>query len=183
MFLTDVPNPFSLPGPSRAWQQAIAHYDPDLRLMPSQKDAVYRLMRVARRTGAKNAKLWLDKGVAMHPDTKIAFQLGLVAVTTLTREAIAQGPMHLLMWLREHDIEAHGGADRIADRLEAQEQDAQDRLDREQREELRQRNLASRIGFQYRTGSRVSLVRRDSAVPPDTALSPTPAGEAVSAER
>lgn len=182
MFLADVPNPFSLPGPSPAWQRTIAHYDADLRLMPSQKDAVYRLMRVARRTGAKNAKLWLDKGVAMHPDTQLAFQLGLVAVTTLTREAIAQGPMLLLKWLREHDLLAHGGADVVADRFEQREAAAQQQIDRDQRDELRQRNLASRIGFQYRTGSRVSLVRRDSAVPLDTPLSSAPAA-AVPAER
>lgn len=160
IYLGDAPNPFNLPTPSAGWLKPIADYDAELRLMPSQTSPVYRLMRTARRTGAANAKLWLDKGKTMQPDTVTAFQRHLVAITTIPAAAVKAPPEHLVQWLRDHDITAHGGAEAVADKLEARDRAEDARIDAENHDEGRVRHRASRVGYQYRTGARVSLVRR-----------------------
>lgn len=156
----DTPNPFHLATPSAGWLQMIADYDGDLRLMPSQTAPVYRLMRLARHTGSTNSRLWRDKGLTMCADTKTAFDLHLVPITTFTKETSAMPVEHILQWLRDHDISAHGGADAVADRLDAAEAKKEIAADQAYSDEGRVRHRAARIGYQYRTGARVSLVRR-----------------------
>lgn len=160
IYLGHLPNPFNLPTPTVGWLKPIAEYDPELRIVPSQQSPVYRLMRTARRTGATNAKLWRDKGVQMNPDTQTAFALHLVPITTLTGDAVRQPPEHVVQWLKDHDITAHGGADKVVDQIEARERKTEQAIDDHNRDEVRQRSRASYIGYQYRTGARVSLVRR-----------------------
>lgn len=160
IYLGNQPNPFNLPTPTPGWLKPIEDYDGELRILPSQQSPVYRLMRMARRTGDTNAKLWRDKGVQMGADTQAAFALHLVPITTLTGDCVRQPPEHVVQWLKDHDIKAHGGADAVADRMEASEQQADAKIDEQNRDELRQRSRASFVGYQYRTGARVSLVRR-----------------------
>lgn len=160
IYLGAQPNPFALVAPTPGWLKVIEDYDGELRVLPSQESPVYRLMRTARRTGSTNAKLWRDKGVQMSADTAAAFALHLVPITTLTPECVRQPPEHVVQWLKDHDITAQGGADAVVDRLEASERKAEDKIDDLNRDELRVRSRASFVGYQYRTGARVSLVRR-----------------------
>lgn len=160
IYLADAPNPFNLRTPSAGWLAPIAAYDALLRVLPSQTHPVYRLMRVASRTGAANERLWTDKGVTMCADTRVAFQRRLVAITTLPAAVLTAPPEHVVQWLRDHDLTLHGGADAVCDRLEAGEQAQDQRLDADTRDDGRQRHKAAYIGYQYRTGARVSLVRR-----------------------
>jgi hypothetical protein len=187
IYLGTQPNPFNLPVPSPGWLKPIADYDPELRIMPSQQSPVYRLMRMARRTGSTNAKVWRDKGVQMAADTQAAFALHLVPITTLTPECVRQPPEHVVQWLKDHDITAHGGADKVVDRMEAVEQKNEQKIDDHNRDEVRQRSRASYIGYQYRTGARVSLVRRivrhiagQPLHTPDSASAPVASPEPIS---
>jgi hypothetical protein len=193
IYLGDAPNPFNLPTPSAGWLKPIHEYDALLRILPSQTQPVYRLMRVAKRTGAANAKLWSDKGVSMCADTIAAFQRKLVAITTLPAAVLSAPPEHVVQWLKDHDLSRHGGADAVCDRLEAGERAKEQKIDDDTRDEGRQRHKAAYVGYQYRTGARVSLVRRiqrhvaavfhktpDSAAPPVAGpASETPASPSV----
>lgn len=158
LWIDGLPSPFHLPKPDAAWCAAVEAYDPDLRLFPSQKDPCYRLMRVARSSGGMSPKIFEDRMEMLHPDTVIAIQHRLVAVVTVPREA-THATTGMVQWLMDHDLRAHGGADRVVDRLERHEAALEAKTDRDIRDEGRQRHLASRIGYQYRTGARVSLVR------------------------
>lgn len=157
VFISSAPNPFNLPTPSPGWLKPIAEYDSLLRIVPSQKHPVYRLMRVARRTG-KMLDAAFSKITDLHVDTRLALQLGLVAVTTLPAAILTAPPEHVVQWLKDHDLEAHGGADRVADRLE-QAESRRELIDEiSTRSENGVRHRASRVSYLYRTGARVSLI-------------------------
>lgn len=168
LWLDGVPSPFHLPKPGEEWLRAIEAYDSDLRLFPSQKDACYRLMRAAKMSGGMSPDVFAKAMAVIHPDTRIAIQHGLVAVTTVPPGAIHASASLVVQWLKDHDLWKAGGAERAADMLEVGELRAQAAKDAALKDEGRQRHLASRVGFQYRTGTRVSLVRppsRDTASP------------------
>lgn len=175
IFLSSVPNPFHLATPSGGWLAPIEAYDPLLRIFPSQTSPVFRLMRVAARSGGLDPKVF--GGVEMPMDTRIAVQHKLIAVTTIPSGALGVPPEHVVQWLQDHDITAHGGADKVADQMDLRDARQEQATDEQIRDEGRQRHKAARIGYQYRTGARVSLLRpvvQHVAVPP--ALStPVPA--------
>lgn len=153
----DLPNPFHLATPSPSWLAPIEAYDPLLRIFPSQTQPVYRLMRIAARSGGLDPKVF--GGNEMPPDTRIAVQHKLVAVTTIPSGALQAPPENVVQWLKDHDITEHGGADKVADMMDARDARREAAIDAANQDEGRQRHRASRIGYQYRTGARVSLVR------------------------
>lgn len=166
LWLTGYPSPFSLPEPSREWQDEILRYDGDLRLFPSQKDPGYRLMRVAKMSGGMSPDVFEKAMAHLHLDTKIAMSNGLVAVTTVPPGAITAPASLVVDWLKAHDLWAAGGADAASRLLEDRDAAKEARIDAGIRDEGRQRHIASRAGFQYRTGSRVSMVAPPSRTAP-----------------
>lgn len=159
LWIDGIPSPFHLPRPGEEWLRAIESYDADLRLFPSQKDPCYRLMRAAKLSGGMSPKAFESAMSVLHPDTRLAIQYGLVAVTTVPPGAIHASSALVVQWLRDHDLWKVGGAERAADLLEVGELRTQMAKDAAQKDEGRQRHLASRVAFQYRSGTRVSLVR------------------------
>jgi hypothetical protein len=149
-------SPFGLPEPDPAWLQPIADYDADLRIYPSQKDYVYRLARLATNTGGMNGKMFgaLDN---LHPDTKICLNHHLVPVTTIPVAATFAPPDVIVEQLRRRDTFGMT-AEQIDALMQAQVDDREARIDRENREAVRDRVKAMRIGLLSRTGSRISLV-------------------------
>lgn len=185
IFLAAVPNRFSLAVPSAAWLQPIADYDPDLRIFPSQTQPCYRLMRVARYSGGMSAKTFLHIP-GIHPDTKVALEQRLVAVTTIPPMALQAPPENIVRQLQGRDQWAIGGgqdgtaADRVADRLDQRDAQNTAALRQEVRDDGLPIHQAARISLLYRTGARVSLVRPPTWARPaaDTSPSgsPPPAG-------
>lgn len=163
----DLPSPFHLATPSPSWLAPIEAYDPLLRIFPSQTSPVFRLMRLAHRSGGLDPKVF--GGAEMPADTRIAVQHKLVAVTTIPAGALNVSPEHVVQWLKDHDITEHGGAEKVADMMELRDARAEQQIDDANHEEGVQRHRAARVGYQYRTGARVSLVRpvvRQGAVRP-----------------
>lgn len=189
IYLEDVPNRFSLSVPSPGWLKPIEDYDGELRIFPSQKHPVFRLARLARRSGGYTRRLF-SKLPGLHPDTKIMLERNLVAITTIPKEATIIAPDNVLRWLRDHDGWRAGGgkddaaADRVVDLLEQQDVAREQAIDNRVREGLRDRVRPMRTSYLYRTGARVSLVKPSKTtdamyVPSSPALgSSTPAKEA-----
>jgi hypothetical protein len=111
-------NPLDLPEPPAWWQQLVFDYDKMLRVMPSQKEAVYRLCRLVR----KEARLGLQAMVVHdHPDTRACIKFGIVPVAALHPWAIRS--TKIIRDLRARDTWNLFGGDptKIADAIEQQE--------------------------------------------------------------
>lgn len=165
LFLNDIPSPFNLLRPKAWWVKVLADYDPDLRIFPSQKKPVYRVMRLARFSGGLNYDRLRPVLKELHPDTQIALERHLLPVMTFGPDVFNRHPMHIVNVLRRRDTwrfagstpEERGAA--AADALDAWEAD-QEAIDRKKtQEEARERRRAFAIAFKYRTGARVSLVK------------------------
>lgn len=171
----DLPSPFGLPRPERGWCDEIEHYDPELVIYPSQKDYLYRLARKAVSSGGFNQRMF-SVLPNLHPDTRVCLEHRLVAVTTIPVAAIYVSPTRIVDQLFGRDMWKHGGADVIADKLDQADADHEKRIDDKNREELRVRARAMRVGYMTRTGARVSLV---SPRRPAAASSPANPGSVV----
>jgi hypothetical protein len=158
IYLSRISSPFNLPEPSDEWLREIELYDPDLRIFPSQKHPVYRLMRVARHSGLLTSKIF-GKMDTLTNDLRIAIANGLVSVTTIPMGAIHAPAVLIVGQLRRRDLWANGGADAVADQLDKQDADRERAIDDGRRADLRDRARAMRIGYLRRTGARVSLLR------------------------
>ncbi|HUU46378.1 MAG TPA: hypothetical protein VM118_11665 [Acidobacteriota bacterium] len=172
----DLPSPFGLPRPTRAWCDVIASFDPDLRIFPSQTHSVYRLMRRAHQTpvGAlvNRVRAAIERGILteVNPDTRIAIQHRLVAVSTLPKEITTVSPERIVASLQRRDQWGFRDGDAVADALDQRDADEVSAIDRERNRQYRERRKAAGISLLYRTGARVSLIK--------PSLSPTPGFEA-----
>lgn len=183
----DILTPFGLPKPDPGWLRILFEWDPELVVFPSMTQPVYRLMRRAIHSGPVTyaaLKHILTDAKGAHPDTKLAIEHHLVAVTTLPPGTIALSAVHLVEHLKARDLwqytKGDPGSDAGADRL-----DELDKLEREAtskafKDDLKDRRKAARISYGYRTGARLSLVSPRRFVADDSAKG-IPA-EAVSQE-
>lgn len=115
-------NPLQLPEPPQWWQDLVSGYDKMLRIMPSQKEHVYRLCRLVRR----EARLGLQTMVVHdHPDTRAMIKFGCVPVAPVWPWAI--NSPNIIRDLRARDTWAiHGGdPNKIVDEIEANEKAAE----------------------------------------------------------
>jgi hypothetical protein len=151
-------NPYHLPEPPAWWQNIVYDYDKMLRLLPSQKDRVYRLGRLVRR----EARLGLSamQEVHKHPDTVMMIRHGLVPISTVLPWAIHSSK--ILRDLRARDLWREFGDERGLDRYLAQldETEAQAKA-REQAAldaEMDQRNADAFKYVQALKGERVGML-------------------------
>jgi hypothetical protein len=165
-------SPFGLQAPSLAWQRAVAEYDPDLRIFPSQKRKTYRVGRVARQSGGLKRSLFKNSD-GLHPDTRIALELGLVLLGWDLPPTILRAPaQHLVDVLRRRDQWRFSSGDAVADHIDRQEADDAAAKKRKWKDDNKPRHRAAKVSLQYRTGARISLfspVRRSHA----SAVSPS----------
>lgn len=114
-------NPLNLPEPPQWWQDLVSGYDKMLRIMPSQKEHVYRLGRVVRR----EARLGLQTMVVHdHPDTRAMIKFGCVPIAPVYPWAIHSTA--IIRDLRARDTWVNGGANKVVDMLEAAEKKTRD---------------------------------------------------------
>lgn len=140
-------NPLGLEEPPAHWQQALFDYDKMLRIMPSQKDRVYRLCRVVRH----EARLGLQAMVVHeHPDTRACIRFGVVPIATLMPWAI-YSPQRVLRDLRARDTwTMHGGdPNKIVDDIERQEAAAEAKTIAAGHEELDARSASAYRAIRY----------------------------------
>ena len=160
----DTANRFALPTPTPGWLQPIADYDGELVLFASQEHPVYRLCRRAHRSGGVTAAIF-KRLPCVKPDTLLMTEQHLVPVTTILKEAVGRPPSEIVAQLQRRDQwRAAGGsdeaaADRLADTLDAVDADQRAAVSAGVTAGTRERARAMRVGYLYRTGARVSLVR------------------------
>ncbi len=141
-------NRWHLATPPPWWQQQLFDYDPLLVLIPSRQGAFYHLGRRSRTQ--------LSPELLLHaaPDTKMLASYGLVPVTKVIRAGLSWDSDTILQQLRMRDIYRAGGADAMADRL-----DALDKQEYQHKRDLIRADMdhRSRDGwrsYQARTGQR-----------------------------
>lgn len=145
-------NPFHLPTPGAWWLQLLWDYDDQLRVFASLKDPSYRLARLVSR----EARLGLSKMVVHeHPDTVLMIQHGCVPVATLVPWAIQSDKV--IRDLMARDLWRNGGADKVVDRLEAQEAAAELAQERTAQSNLDHLNGDAFRSLKQRKGERVVL--------------------------
>lgn len=168
IFIEGTPNPFELLKPPDYWLKPIQDYDADLRLYPSQTKPVYRLARVAHRSGGilrRTVGKLADNLPGTHPDTKVAFDYGLQPVTTIPKDAVTAPPQNIVQQLMARDQWLHGkgtdddAAARVSKLLDDRDAAHVESLHQQNRDELYRRSEAARISLLYRIGARVSLVK------------------------
>ena len=170
-------SPYGLPDPDPAWLKPIEDYDGALRIFPSQKDYTYRLARLAVKTGGMNGKL-LGAIEGLHPDTTVCLQRKLVPVTTIPVAALYAPAENIVEQLRRRDTYGKT-AEEVERMLQGQDDTREARIDATNRENVRDRVKAMRLGLLSRTGARMSLVsprRPGAGTSTETPLVASPAG-------
>ena len=179
IYLADVHSPFGLPALTDEWLRSLEQYDPDLRIFPSQKMPVYRVARVARNSGGLSS-VFFGNIQGLNPDTAICIKHKLVAVPVTIHKAGAESsPDVILKKLQDRDVWRHGGWEKVADILDAQDVVREKKVEQQRRDDLRVRARAMRSGFLYRTGARVSLVSPLRNVAAAATSSPSAQGSAL----
>jgi len=171
------PNPLGLAEPPTWWQKLVFDYDKMLRIFPSQIEHAYRLCRRVRR----EARLGLQTMVIhKHPDTVLMIQHGVVPVSTVLPWAVTS--TKILRDLRARDTWVQGGAEKVIDTIEKQEQRQaaaqQQEADAQQGEMLTNMFRAVKYGrpgtVLVEAGPRAAMRRRGVRRPPGSTNPPAP---------
>ncbi len=142
-----------MPVPPTAFCQALADYDADLRLLPSrQTPFAYVLARVMRFSSWSKAQV----DAQTLPDTKMCMLHGLIPVCVMYQHGSVWNPEAILVKLKARDLWALGGADAVADQLEADEAAEKAKLAKEIREDQWNRSGFAYDLYKRRTGQRVT---------------------------
>lgn len=149
-FIADNPN---METPPRWFLQQLHDYDADLVLFPSIARPFAYVVARRRRHSAWTAA---ERATITNPDTQRCMQYGLIPVCMMFKHGPVWNADTILARLRARDVWRHGGADAVADLLEAQE--AQEQVDRDtaKRDELWHLSGDAYRSYQARTGQRVS---------------------------
>jgi hypothetical protein len=153
-------NPFHLAEPPKAWLRKMALFDPQLVIFPSQKRPLFVVARRCKHSrGIQPAEI---HGVEKHPDTVICANKGLVPVTVMIPGAIWDD--RVFKELAARDIERHGGADGMSRKLEAQDDAHEKAVHTQNNDQLDAINHDAYRAMKYRSGQRVSMAHKGSAV-------------------
>lgn len=115
-FLVDE-NPFGLAAPPTWFLEEMWKFDPNLVIFPSKEEAVYRLARRVEH-GAPILSVMKHR-----PDTKMFWKHRLVPVTSIMPSPFVHWSPLLLKDLAERDIRRQGGYKKVADRLDAEDEE------------------------------------------------------------
>ncbi len=148
-----IPDNKRMPVPPDHFLQSLADYDFDLRLLPSrQTPYAYIVARVMRFSSWTKAQV----DAQTLPDTKLCMLHGLIPVCLMYQHGSIWNAEAILSKLRARDIWALGGADKVADQLEADEAAEKAKRDAEVRDDMWNRSGDAWRSYQARTGQRVS---------------------------
>jgi hypothetical protein len=141
-----------VPVPPDYFVQRLADYDSDLRLLPSRHTPhAYVIARVMRFSSWSKAQV----DATTQPDTLLCMAHGLIPVCLMYQFGDRWNADTVLVKLKSRDLWAHGGADKVADMLEAQEADEKTKRDKTVRDEIWDRSGDAWRSYQARTGQRV----------------------------
>lgn len=145
-------NPWNLDPPPEWVLRQLAVYDDQLVLLPGITEPLYRL---ARRSHAKLVPL------VQGGEVQRMIRLGVVPVTSVKKNP---NWFELFQWLKDHDIWANGGWEKVADQLD--EFDQRQSLDTDERQLDDVGHLAAEAWFakQLRSGE-VTFVQGTTSPP------------------
>ena len=148
-----VANPFGVVEPPAWWLNEMRLFDDRLVIFPSQKRATMILARKATRS--RGESLHDIKGVTQNPDTIIMAEHRLVRVCEILPGVIWD--MRVFQKLAAHDIQRLGGANRVADLLDARDQKQREQIERTQHDDLHAISSDAYAAYKTRIGERLSL--------------------------
>lgn len=136
--------------PPEYFLQRIYDYDPLLVVFPSQRQpGAYVLARRREQTAGLTGKV-VD--MITQPDTKTCIAMGWIPVCTFFQTGISWDPTLIIGKLMARDIREQGGADKVADRLEEEEDAATAATRQATRDDLYNRSGDAWRSYQARTG-------------------------------
>jgi len=147
------PNPFGLSKPPKWWLTELRRFDPQLVLIPSQKNRTFLLARRATRSAGE--LLHDVPGLPQHPDTVLLHEHQMVRVCELLPGTIWD--MRVFQKLAAHDTQRLGGGTAVADRLDAMDAQRAKTIQADQDNEITARAADGYKAFKYVTGGRISL--------------------------
>lgn len=162
--------------PPAYWLQRLYDFDAELVVFPSRyRPFAYVLARRQRfSAGIKDKAL---EQTIDQPDTKLCLARGLVPVSLIFRTGVTWSIDNIIASLKARDIWAHGGGDKAADILDAQEARTRQAEQQKVRDDMWMRSGQAWESYQRRTGQRVSVPRTSSERrPPTTGSSGSTAG-------
>lgn len=136
--------------------QRIFDYDNQLVLFPSWSvPFAYVIARRRRLTAGLTDKALED--TISNPDTKAALHHGLVPVTLMYRTGESWNADPVIRSLMSRDVWRHGGAEKVADALDAADDKKQKKLKADIRDDMWNRSGDAWRSYKARTGQQVSL--------------------------
>jgi hypothetical protein len=148
-------NPFKLADPPDWWLQQLFDYDAQLVVFPSRHRMAYILARRRHYSNAMDEMVQLDKNLIKQTaglDGDILANNNLIYVRHLIGEAVRRP--QTFQWLRDNDITANGGAERVANRFENAEADIAAQKRRTMIDDIDHRARDAWRSYQARTGRR-----------------------------
>ena len=163
-----------------AWFLAQIHdYDSELVILPSRCQPFAYV--IARRLQNKRwGQFQVDS--ATQPDTKMCMTHNLIPVCLMFKTGPTWSTDNVLRSLRARDMWAHGGGDKVADMLEAQEAAEKAKIKADFRDDMWNRSGDAWRSYQMRTGQRVvnpGPARMGAALSVNSSSSSTASGVAI----
>lgn len=158
-----IPDNPRMPVPPAHFLAAIHDQDAMLVILPSRMTPFAYV--IARRRQLTAGLKFLPCDEHTPADTKMCLQYGVLPICTMFQHGACWNPEPVVAKLRARDMWTQGGAEKVADALEAQEAASEAALKKEIRDDLYNRSGDGWRSYQARTGQRV--LGRDLA--PDTA--------------
>ena len=153
-FLTSE-NPYKLAPPPAWWLQQLYDYDSQLVVFPSRHRMAYILARRRHFSNAMAELNTLDKNLLKTSaglDGDIMATHNLIYVRHLIGNTVRR--YAIFQWLRDHDLKANGGAEKVTDAIEDVEATMARRTREKMQEDIDHRARDAWRSYQARTGRR-----------------------------
>lgn len=140
-----------------AWfLQRIYDYDAMLVMLPSRTKPFAYVLARRRQFGAGISEKAIEDSITVS-DTKMCLLYGLVPVCLVIRHGSTWDADPVIRSLQARDLWAQGGADKVADRLEAEEDAEREKTRQQTRETLWHLSGDAYRSYKRRTGQAVSM--------------------------
>ena len=150
-----IPN-FRMATPPAYWLQRLYDFDADLVVFPSKNQPfAYVLARRARLTGGMTDQAILD--TVTQPDTLFCFKNRLVPVSMIYRHGTGWSIDNIIRSLKARDIWAQGGAEKVAEKMDEQDEAGRTAIKKDIRDDMWNRSGDAWRSYQARTGQRSKL--------------------------
>lgn len=143
----------NVPIPPAHFLAQIYDQDAQLVLLPSKMQPFTYI--IARRRRSAPGRIPDDLAKQVPEDTQLCLRYNLVPVCRIYHTGPSWDATAVVASLRARDLWAHGGADKVADVLEAQEDAAKAKIQSDIKDDLYNRSGDAWRSYQARTGQRV----------------------------